>query len=348
MRNSFNLASVAGAMLAMSAAANAQLPAGAFDQLAVDPTTKAVSMPSYCQSQGGTEQCSVIASGEGFLQIMVGATAGVPGGTAPGQDTYVMTFVADQTAAKSFFDQSYVKLSNNTPTGAVNQTNPGIAAVQTIVETDAVRGGGFESTTQIATSSWAKTALNTTADIKIGQNLVDLGGTFTGQPTPTVSPTAVNDDGDNFFSDFSFESIAGGNGGMKMEIGQIAGLYAVGGDQADKQTFAFREKRGVAYTTTANATGITIGADTMTWAAGDDIKAIWMGQRIVIPNITDAGDSMTSNFGYVAFDNLSDTNPAISASGFGAGNAAGPWDGLWDGEFGTAPCLSDPSGAGCI
>ncbi len=349
MRNSFKLASVAGAMLAVSAAANAQLPAGAFDQLTVDPATQNVGMPSYCQPQG-TVSCSVIAAGAGFLQIMVGATAGVPGGTAPGQETYVMTYVAEQTATGSFVDQSYVKLSNNTPAGAVNQTNPGIAAMQTIVEPDPVRGGGFESTTQIATSDWAKAALNTSADIKIGQNLVDLGGTFVGQPAPNVPPTAVQDDGDNFFSDFSFESIAGGNGGMKMEIGQIAGLFAPGGDPADKQTFAFRQKRGLAYTTTANPTGITIGGaagGTMTWAAGDDIKAIWMGQRIVIPNITDTGVSMTSNFGYVAFDNMNDTNPAISASDFGGG-ADGPWAGLWHGEFGSAPCLSDPSGAGCI
>jgi hypothetical protein len=339
MRNGFKLASIAGAMMMLSSGANAALPTGAFDSLYDETQANNVKMPTFCAGFGGSTNCEVIASGTGFLQVMVGGTGQIAG-AAPGEEVYIMTYVGEQ----GFSDHSYVRMST---ANSDTQTDPGIAAIQTIQEADLVRGGGFESTTTIASGTWAKTSADV-PDVSISQNLVDLGGgTDAGTGLPTPGSTMTND-GNNFFASFDFESNSGQNTGYKLDLGQVAGLLGTGGSVDDKQTFVYRARSG---SYTAGGSGTLASANDVNWAAGDEVKAVWMGQSILLPDVAGTGNDVQSDFGYMAFQNTSAGADIISDSGFTGTEASGPWNNFWSGnvasEFGTAPCLADPSGATC-
>lgn len=349
MRKGYKLASLVGAVMLASGAAQAgtlQDALGSGTPMFEDLMNEdgSVKQSSYCVSN--PESCQVIASGDGFMQVMIGGVAG--GLPNTDGETYIMTFIGDN---NGFSDQSYVRMSTTNADGTINQENPGIVANQKIIELDNNRGGGFESNVLIATGSdWTDVA---DQDISITQNLSDLGGTMgtsTAAAGTVPGPTEVTDDGDNFFSDFTFKSVAadsanGVAGGYSLDLSQVAGLYAAGGSTDDKQTFAYRARKGD-FVDTANA-GIEIGGETVGWAAGDEIKATWMGQTIEIP---DANDNvfMQSDFGYLSLQNVGDSTTTMGAeSGFSSANASGPWNDLWDSEFGKTPCLADPTGENC-
>ena len=355
MRKGFQLATLAGALtIAMSGSVSAVTldfggwtvggtTGGEIDHIGDNSTPGA---GSVCTQEGVS--CSVVASGAGFKQINVADINDTTG------TSYIMTIVTDQDAVGApggigFYDVSFVKMKL-TLGGAADPTENGIAAHQEINEATTVGAGStFKSTSDINTG-WANTA---GSPIVITQDLIDNGATDAG--------------GDDFASGFLYRANAdattGQRTGFEMNIDQFAGL-ATATDAAsanDVQVFALREKQGDMLTV-APAAGnpIDLNGDgtPVTWTAGQDIKAIWIGQQINLdsttPGTTPVVGSLGSTFGYLSFDNLDDAAAAETSFGFSAANATGAWK--WDPAFnmtigsGTqtqelgTPCLADRTG----
>ncbi|MDH5257188.1 MAG: hypothetical protein OEX07_04250 [Gammaproteobacteria bacterium] len=324
MSKGFQLATLAGALtIALSGNVSA-LDFGGWDVKKdgnIDITNAGV-----CVDAAYT--CSVVASGAGFKQVSV-SNALDPSDNV----SYIMTIVTDQNAGDAtgvqrgdlgFSDVSFVKMKL-TLGGASDAGESGITASQIIKDTGT--GTTFSSTTDINTG-WAATA---DANVRIAQNLFEDGGT----------PGAFA--GDDFKSGFTYASnndaTSGVATGFEIKIDQTAGLAS--GTQTDPsandvQVFALREKSGDMLTSAKATPGIDLTdnniADGVTWVAGNDIKAIWIGQQINLGTSTDLlAGSLGSSFGYLSFDNLSNDAPAQTAFGFGSKNSTSAW--VWDDAF---------------
>jgi len=334
MKKGFRIAAMAGALsMAMSGAVSAasDLSFGGWTATGGD-----IGHSSATVCTNVNFDCSVVAAGAGFKQLQVSPSAA--SGVTTGE-SYIMTIVTDQTASGSydandlgFFDVSFVKMQMNLG-GNGNTNENGIFAQQNISE---VTTGGtdtsFTSTTDISTG-WALAA---NSPVTISQTLVDNGN------------TALN--GDDFSSNFNYASdnlADGTRTGFEMSIDQKAGLASAGqaASEQDVQTFALRERQGTKLQSPGSQ---TLGANTATWAAGDDAKAIWLGQSINLDTQLDqGGNTLGSTFGYLSFDNVADAAPAATEFGFAATKAERPWQ--WDAaafNIGTSgqPCLADPTG----
>jgi len=300
---------------------------------------------SVCGS--GNYDCNTVASGDGFKQVQVTAKPGTTGAVAG--ESYIMTIVTDQNANGApgagdlgFYDVSFVKMKLSLGGGATTNNNEnGIAAQQKISEVTAGTGGGtatsFSSTTDINTG-WSTAA----TPVSISQSLVDNGDTSTS--------------GDNFDSSFNYQSsndaTTGLRDGFAMSIDQIAGLASAADPLSvnDVQVFSLRERQGTMLTS-AQASNVTLAGENVSWVAGDDIKAIWLGQTINLDSTSAAAGGLGSTFGYLSFQNVSNaTQGPASEFGFATSNAESAW--VWDPAFNIGagsgtPCLTDPSGATC-
>jgi len=115
--------------------------------------------------------------------------------------------------------------------------------------------------------------------------------------------------------------------------------------------FAFRERQG---TMLATPGSVTYNSGTVNWAAGEDVKAAWIGQQIALGAGT---GSLGGDFGYLSFQNVgSDPTQATSGFGFTAIDSASA--SVWDEAFVVpgpsssssgldAPCITDPTGKTC-
>jgi len=348
MHKSFKLAALAGALsMVMGGSAMAANHDLVFDGWTVTNgqiDEVGTTGSSVCATT--TYDCNTVASGDGFKQIQVTAVPGTAGAVAG--ESYIMTIVTDQNAngtpgagSLGFYDVSFVKMKLSLGGGATTNNNEnGIAAQQRISETTASTGGGtatsFDSTTDINTG-WSVAA----TPVSISQSLVDNGDTATS--------------GDNFDSSFMYQSsndaATGLRDGFAMSIDQVAGLASAADPLSvnDVQVFALRERQGTMLASGAGSVNLA-GSD-VSWVNGDDIKAIWLGQTINLDSTSAAAGGLGSTFGYLSFDNVSNStiNPATEF-GFATSNAQSAW--VWDPAFNigagsAAPCLSDPSGATC-
>jgi hypothetical protein len=341
MQKSFKLAALVGALsMAMGSSAmatNHDLVFGGWTVSAgvIDETGAG----SVCSN--AAYDCATIASGLGFKQLQVSAAAGTPGAVAG--DSYIMTIVTDQLAntsdANSFSDVSFVKMKLNVggTTDSSNVNENGIHAQQTIKEAGGTGGSTtvFDSTTDINTG-WSVSG----TPIVISQSLSDAG------PDTTIR-------GDDFDSSFNYASqndttvgstTYGQRTGFTLDIDQTAGLFSPKSPESkdDTQVFALRERQG---TMSEIAGDVTLGSGTTSWVAGDDVKAIWLGQTINLDSAGTPGsaNSLGSAFGYLSFQNVGSGAPTTSEFGFGATNAAGAWG--WDAgsdveaTFGSATTL---------
>jgi hypothetical protein len=336
MRNNIKLASVAGAIAMITSVSAMAAEHPGFDKLGFVGDTNQIALPSYC---GTTFTCSVVASGDGFKQVQV-----TPLDTQSlVTDSFILTMVGDNPDlpnSQGFSDQSFVKMTVCNGDCGDQQNQTGIAAEQVIDQTDA--SSQFTSNTTINTG-WANDGLGVSSPtISIDQSLSDDNGT-----TATA--------GDDFATDFTYAALNDADGNRQsfmIDIGQKAGLEANGGNPGDIQTFALRERQG-AFTADAGSVDIDT-TNSISWQAGEDIKAIWVGQEVVLDqNGTPANpdDDTKSYFGYLSFENL-DSGAYASASRFDSAGSAGSW--AWDPAFNTDPnnalndpCLADPSGATC-
>jgi hypothetical protein len=339
MQKGFRIAAMAGALsMVMGGVANAANHDLEFGGWSASGGQIEHSTATVCTS--GSYDCSVVAAGDGFKQIQVSPSAASGGDTSV---SYIMTIVADQNATGSynandlgFYDVSFVKMQMNLGGTSTNNEN-GIYSQQSIAETTGTGAGAtsFVSTTDISTG-WATAAAS---PVVISQSLVDNANT-----------TA---NGDDFSSNFMYGSDIDANGvrtGFEMSIDQVAGLASAGQDASanDIQSFALRERQG---TKLLSPGSITLGSNTASWAAGDDAKAIWLGQTINLDTQLQGANTLGSTFGYLSFDNVADAGtPPATEFGFAASNANGAWQ--WDaaafniGDTST-PCLADPSGKTC-
>ncbi len=323
MSKSFKVAALAGAMsMALSGVASAAAPGGVpnfqYDGWTVTNGEINENAGGMCAS--ANYSCSVVASGAGFKQINVTDVADASSGTS-----YIMTIVTDQGATGGaadlgFADVSFVRMKL-TLGGVAGNGESGITARQSIKD-GAGTGKVFDSITDINTG-WAATSDK--ANIVVSQQLTDDGGT-------------AADTGDDFSSGFIYRSnndpITGLSTGFEMSIDQVAGLASAidPASVADVQVFALRQKKG-SFQNATNTTGINLAGDTtpVTWAAEDDIKAMWIGQEINLGGIAGLGaGSLGSSFGYVSFENVTDEN-RDSAFGFSAANSQSAWE--WDNAF---------------
>lgn len=198
--------------------------------------------------------CSVINSGDGFLQANV----------TDGTDAFVQTIITDSASSCTpatcpFSDENFVKTSG---TAGSN----GIAAKQS--STDAALG--FSSSVEINTG-WALTGQS----VDINQTLSDIG-------------TGTASDGDEFDTTFdlaiNLHPTTGVQTGKSMNIGQDVKL---GVGTTDSQVFDVRERSGdLSVAAGSNNVG---GGVATTWAGGNDVMMTWISQNV---DIGGAGSSL--------------------------------------------------------
>jgi len=347
MRKSFQVAALASALaLLMSSAA---LAAGkndlTFGGWSVSDGTITTGAGSVCEVNF---TCSVVAEGAGFKQLQVTSKAGAVPADEAGV-SYIMTIVTDQnatgdagTAALGFEDVSFVQMkisTGGTPAPNVN----GIFSKQKISE----NVGTTEFISESAISSgWAENISTVTNPVAISQTLRDLG--------PASGTLGAGDDFKSTFYYASRNDSAGVRDGFAMSIDQSAGLAtAASGSTSDVQVFAFRERQGTMLTT---AGPVEYNGGTVNWAAGEDIKAAWIGQQIALGSGT---GSLGGDFGYLSFQNVAPTTgePSVT-SGFGFTTLDSTSASVWDEAFVIpgpststsgldAPCITDPTGKTC-
>lgn len=302
----------AGTLLACAAVLplSAQAASPVFDSWSVASGT----ITAGC---GAGFSCSVLSSGDGFIQVQwVGD--GV---------TYIQTIVTDPDAngtpaSLAYVDESFVQLGGNN----------GILAQQRHATSDA--DGTFTNSSQLAIG-WA----NPTPD---GNN-----------PTMTISQSFESDGGaatgDEFSNSFVMELINGTGGtDRSITVDQRVGLGDGITAATDVQRFVLEGRQG-AFTTAGDLDlgpsfgGATTGVDPapVTWAAGDDVMVRWLGQQL------DLGDQGTSLFGFQGIVNNTTEVEATTFSTATTGiepDGAGyepPFD--WHATFGpTAPTPALP------
>jgi len=339
MRKSLTITSIAGVVSMMLAGAVSAAEHPGFGGWRVDNGAITGTADGDICSSTSIYECSIIADGDGFVQRQVSLRDGST------NESFIQTIVTDQTASGApgadlgFYDVTFVKMSMNLGAGT-NTTQNGIAGQQVILDTSSGPNQLFESVTEI-TTGWAQAeaAAGVTAPITISQTLEDLGDTTT--------------QGDDFISNFTYDASLNADGvrdGFKLDLDQTVGLAANGGSETDTQVFAFRQLEGT-LNQSANPSGVAlVGQQEMTWAAGDNIKAIWLGQEVDLSTAAGTGGGggggstmMGSSFGYVAFQNVTTGGDAITEFGFGNKNSGSAW--VWSPEFGDTPCIN-PDAAG--
>jgi len=353
MRKGLMLTSVAGALSmvfgGVALAATHTPPIGGWSVGSVGGQAGTVGTPGYCSDAASAFSCSVVASGPGFLQLQVGVKADK---TTPGLKSgeyFIQTIVTDQNAdgvsgTLGFQDVSFIKMSLSLG-GQQNVTQNGIYGEQSIIENKTGLPNNatekFESSTTVA-SGWGN--ITGTPSVIITQGIKNEGGDTTTQS-------------DDFVSGFDYKATVdqatGIRNGLSMDISQTAGLAAPKGTKGDIQAFALRERQGT-FNPAASTAGLKVDPNaTVTWAAKDDIKAIWIGQNVDLStNLGGAAGgsvgsvALGSSFGYLSFENLS--APAASANrltagfGFDKTNADKAWQ--WDAAFGAKPTVCSPDG----
>lgn len=287
MRMGFKLAAIAGAVaMAVSGVASAAShPAFGGYTFNADKT---IGLDTGTDATCNGFSCDVIARGDGFVQFM--AKNNDTG------ETYIGTIVHDETAGaggatNTFSDESYIKMQLSTGGTANNDINGGIADKQGISETSN-DGTVFKSDVLLSTGLFKPDTTNPTT-IQINQS---LGNGNNG--TALVV-------GDDFQTDFMYAASttdAGVRTGFKMEIDQIAGLQT-STDQTtssnDVQAFTYREVAGTDQT--GSGTLRVSSSDSLSYASGEDIKAVWLGQDVNIGGGTSSG--LGGSFSYLSYEN---------------------------------------------
>lgn len=284
MRRANNIALTMGSAAFIVAGAVSAAPPVAYDQWQAAKLTNgtteiqnasgtSLANPSTCPS-GFT--CGAGISGDGFMQRTLTDTAtGVQ---------YFQTIITDkgvngQPATLSFADESFVRSG-----GSANAN--GIASKQRVTDLGVTQPGTELVTSNELNLGWASSA-NTPA-IVLSQ---------------TVSQSALG-----FSTGFTLTDIPGAAGGQTGS-GTNGELRTIGLNQSilldtttpgatDKQVFALRQ------TDAAAAGSLTIGSQSRPFAAGEAIKAIWVGQ-----NMPSTGGQV---FGFEGYSNVNQGDVPVS------------------------------------
>jgi len=319
----------AALLLAGTAMAGAPPTGASFDNWAINATgdvaTTTASTTNPCPT-GYT--CQELASGTGFLQQQITETA-------TGKK-FFWTIIAEggtgvaTMAGRPFASEDFVQL------GTGGSSVPGLAANQRISSgtlsavgtAQAAVTTGFSTTTQIYTGWGAAAGRSSETVISLG--LSDVG-------------TAANKN-DAFLSAFNVTGYTPSGGGANVITNLTVDQVAWIGDTAaaataapgDRQHFYTEITPATAVSpvggftfTPGGANAVTVQGTPITYAVGDSIQVVWVGQTI-------------GGLGSFGAENLTNKTPAtpttVSSS---STTATGPWDWAAGGtlatQFGTAP-----------
>ncbi|MEK7321846.1 MAG: hypothetical protein AABZ84_02060 [Pseudomonadota bacterium] len=288
MRRAIKFALTMGsAALIVSGAATAGPPI-AYDQWqAVDGQIVAPGATPGAVPCAAGYTCVIGVSALGFLQRTVTATDGTQ---------YFQTIITDEGAtgtpgALPFSDESFVRSGS---------TVGGIAGKQRVTDLGVTNPGQNLTTLNELNMGWAQSVGATANQLDLSQ---------------TLTENAVG-----FSTGFRYFRVPGDeNAPQGLEVNQSVLLPAPGavGTTTDKQVFTLRQLEASAAGSATLPTG-----PNMTWVAGDQIKAIWVGQNM---------PSTGQVFGFQSHINV-DTD--VTRSYFSLADT-GPW--TWAPVFGTAP-----------
>lgn len=244
--------------------------------------------------------CTELVSGDGFRQFQVNDNSS--------SDSFVGTIVTDTGVTGSastlpFSDVNFVKTDG---------TSTGIADSQTIKDST---NGNFDGSVQILTGFASG-----------GNDTVHIDQSLSADPDGTAGT------GDEFSNTFAMDvnlDSSGNQTGRFMTIDQSTAL----GNATDVQIFTIRGAKGSAL---ANAGSLTLGGDTVSWNAADDVLLSWVGQGLTL------GSLGSSVFGFEGITNNTPATPtkasefSQASTGASDSNSPFPWPSA---DFGSQPTM---------
>ena len=274
MSKAFKAAGSLGAVaLVLSGAAMAAAPfAGGnngFDQWTV--TSGTVSITDLDAATTGVQNCpagwtcSPAVTGDGFYQRQVDDGAG---------NSYFQTIITDKgvtgsPGGLSFSDESFVK-TGNTGGLADKSSISDVSTVGTLTET-------FTTSTELNTG-WAAPVGGD--EVKIYQGII-------------ATDTAAED----FRTDFWLAQL--GASGVNGKLMRITSNVEIEVSSGAVQDFVLVDRNGTDYVAAASTSA---GGDSVDWANGDNVKAIWIGQDM------SAVLGVNQQFGYSSYENVDGTS----------------------------------------
>ncbi len=242
--------------------------------------------------------CTELVSGDGFRQFQINDNSS--------SDSFVGTIVTDTGVTGTggtlpFSDVNFVKTDG---------TSTGIADQQAITDNS---NGSFNGNVTIQTG-FAASGNDT---VVISQGL-------------SANPDGLPKTGDEFSNTFGMTvnlDSSGNQTGRSMSIDQTTAL----GNATDVQVFAIRGAAGSKLTTPGS---LTLGGNTVSWSAGNDVLLSWVGQSLTL------GSLGSSVFGFEGITNNTPATPttasAFSQASTGAAGSTSPFP--WPtADFGTQP-----------
>jgi hypothetical protein len=279
MSKAVKTASSLGAVaLVLSGAAMAAAPIS-FDQWTV--TGGAVSIGDLDTVTAGTQDCpagwtcGTAITGDGFYQRQVTDGGGID---------YFQTIITDKGVTGTggagnlnFSDESFVRTGN--VSGLANKSAVGEVTTSGTVTT--TFGGSTELLIGWANSGGGATSADDQVKLNQSIDMVDTAG-------------------ENFRTDFWLDQV--GQNGATAKLMRLTSNVEIDSTAGSAQDFVLVDRKG---TPDVNAGTVSLGGTTggtIDWAAGTNVKAIWVGQDM--SGIADVAQV----FGYTSFENVDGTS----------------------------------------
>ena len=285
MSKAFKAASSLGAVaLVLSGAAMASPPV-AFDQWSVSSGDITIDLGAGATCPA-TWTCSNAITGDGFFQRQI----------SDGSNDYFQTIITDKgisgsPGSLSFSDESYVRSGN--VSGLADKSSITSSSVTgTLTE-------NFDASTELLTG-WANNGSGD--EVKIYQGI-------------SADDSAAED----FRTDFWLAQL--GASGVNGKLMRITSAVDIEESSNSTQDFVLVDRSGSSY---VNADSVDIDGDAspdLTWASGQNVKAIWVGQDM------SSMDQVFQEFGFTSYENIT-TSELVNTFSLAPGAASAPVD--WD------------------
>lgn len=284
MSKAFKAASSVGAVALVLSGAAMAAPPIAFDQWSATTGDITIDLGAGATCPVGWT-CSNPITGDGFFQRQI----------SDGTNDYFQTIITDkqETCAPggcTFSDESYVQ-SGNTSGLADKSQIADSTTTGTLTE-------DFDANTTLLTG-WADNGNGDEVLIYQGLSAID---------------TAAED----FRTDFWLQQL--GASGANGKLMRISSAVDIEESSTSYQDFVLVDRSGTQFVNPGDS--VDLGADgTLSWLAGENVKAVWVGQDM--SNVTD----VFQEFGFTSYENV--TTPGfVDTFSLSAGSSAAPVD--WD------------------
>jgi hypothetical protein len=309
MSKAFKAASSVGAVMVVLASGAAYAAAPGFNDWEVNGGTVTTNGGATCYAG---YSCGKAITGDGFFQRQVTDTAT--------GDDYFQTIITDKTATGSagdagitFSDESFVAMGNSN----------GIKDRSYIYDSRNTQDSGGVT---VEEKFYAMTELNT------GWAAPDASGDQT-KIWQAVIADNVQANRDDFRTDFWFDQRASGTT-VNSRVMRISEYVDIEKTTLSYQDFVLVDKVGTTYVNAGSVMDFKTSAGTtdhVIWEAGDNIKAVWVGQ-----DLHDMAD-VYQEFGFTSYENLNDVDsPAKLIEGFSLSPAAASAPQGWDDQAVTS------------